>query len=147
MRRRFKQECSLRDRLAAQAKAAREQARRLPPGKERESLLRKARQSETASHIDEWLSSPGLRAPRNSHGGYRAYFVGLDGHIVGFEPMVCANDEVKRAGRLPEGCRVELWSGTRPVIRLPDETGANERFWHPPSYLDGGGHEPEHRSP
>jgi hypothetical protein len=63
MRRRFGQEFSLRDRLGAHAKAAREQAKILRPGKERESLLRSARQSETASHINEWLSSPGLRAP------------------------------------------------------------------------------------
>ena len=55
---------------------------------------------------------------------YRAYFIGLDGHIVGFEPMVCASDKeaIERAGRLVEGCRVELWSGARLVIRLPEET-------------------------
>jgi hypothetical protein len=35
-----------------------------PPGKEREELLRKARQAETASRIDEWLSSPGLQPPK-----------------------------------------------------------------------------------
>ena len=34
------------------------------PGPEREAMLRKARLVETASHIDEWLASPGLRAPR-----------------------------------------------------------------------------------
>jgi hypothetical protein len=27
-------------------------------------LIREARQAETASHINEWLSSPGLQAPR-----------------------------------------------------------------------------------
>ncbi|RZN31985.1 hypothetical protein CWO90_15325 [Bradyrhizobium sp. Leo121] len=63
-RRRFKQVLSLRDRLIEHAKLARQQANKLPPGKERENLLRRARQSETASHIDEWLSSPGLRAPQ-----------------------------------------------------------------------------------
>jgi hypothetical protein len=36
----------------------------VPIGKERESLLRKARQLETASRIDEWLSSPGLQTPQ-----------------------------------------------------------------------------------
>jgi hypothetical protein len=30
----------------------------------RETLLRKARPAETAAHMDEWLSSPGLQAPR-----------------------------------------------------------------------------------
>jgi hypothetical protein len=63
-RRHFVQNAPLKDRLVEQAKAAREQAKKLPPGKERESLLRRARQSETASHIDEWLRSPGLRAPQ-----------------------------------------------------------------------------------
>ena len=32
------------------------------PGPEREAMLRKARLVETASHIDEWLTSPGLQA-------------------------------------------------------------------------------------
>jgi hypothetical protein len=36
----------------------------LPHGAEREKLIRKARQAETAAHIDEWLASPGLRVPR-----------------------------------------------------------------------------------
>jgi hypothetical protein len=55
---------------------------------------------------------------------YRAYTVGLDGHIIGFEPMVCANDEeaIKRARRLVEGHGVELWSGARLVARLPGRT-------------------------
>ena len=34
------------------------------PGPEREAMLRRERLVETASHIDEWLASPGLRAPR-----------------------------------------------------------------------------------
>ena len=34
------------------------------PGPDREAMLRKARLMETALHIDEWLASPGLRAPR-----------------------------------------------------------------------------------
>jgi hypothetical protein len=62
-RRRFKEHTPLKDRLAQRAKDAREQAKTLPPGKQRETLLRLARQSETASRIDEWLSSPGLRPP------------------------------------------------------------------------------------
>jgi hypothetical protein len=27
-------------------------------------LLRKARQAETAAHVDEWLSPPGLQPPK-----------------------------------------------------------------------------------
>ncbi|KRR30322.1 hypothetical protein CQ13_01310 [Bradyrhizobium retamae] len=34
------------------------------PGPKREDTLRKARLVEIASHIDEWLASPGLRTPR-----------------------------------------------------------------------------------
>lgn len=62
-RRRFKQTVSLSDRLAAEARRLREEARALSPGAKRERLLRKARQLETASHINEWLASPGLQAP------------------------------------------------------------------------------------
>jgi hypothetical protein len=46
------------------AQAAREQAEQLPYGPEREALMRKARQLETASHVSEWVSSPGLQSPR-----------------------------------------------------------------------------------
>lgn len=50
-------------RLADEAKRLREQARQLPPGIERDALLRKARHDEAAAHMTEWLTSPGLRAP------------------------------------------------------------------------------------
>jgi hypothetical protein len=43
--------------------ALRERIKSLPHGRERELLSRKARQLETASHITEWLSSPGLKPP------------------------------------------------------------------------------------
>jgi hypothetical protein len=46
-----------------QAEAFRREAEKLPYGREREELLRKARQLETASHINEWVSSPGLSSP------------------------------------------------------------------------------------
>ena len=36
---------------------------KLPPGPEREALLRKARQDEIGAHMTEWLTSPGLRPP------------------------------------------------------------------------------------
>jgi hypothetical protein len=62
-RRRFKQISTLEERLAIEAKQLRENAAQLPPGIERERLLRKARQDETASHMSEWLRSPGLRTP------------------------------------------------------------------------------------
>lgn len=46
------------------AREIRKEARGTQPGVERERLIRKARQAETASHIDQWLSSPGLQTPR-----------------------------------------------------------------------------------
>jgi hypothetical protein len=62
-RRRFKQTLTLEARLAEQAKRLREEAKMLPPGALREELIRKARHAETASHLNEWLKSPGLRPP------------------------------------------------------------------------------------
>jgi hypothetical protein len=61
---RFTQTITLGDRLAHEAERLRQNARAVPVGKERESLLRKARQLETASHINEWLSSPALQTPQ-----------------------------------------------------------------------------------
>jgi hypothetical protein len=58
-----KQKQSFEDRLTSEAARLRKKAHALPIGIERDSLLRKARQAETASHISEWLSSPGLRSP------------------------------------------------------------------------------------
>jgi len=62
-RRRFKQAQSLKQRLLDRVKSLREEAKLMPPGLARETLLRKARQSETAANIDDWLSSPGLKPP------------------------------------------------------------------------------------
>jgi hypothetical protein len=62
-RRRFKQTQSLEERLSEEAKRLRAEAKSLPHGAVREALLRKARQAETASRINEWLSSPGLQPP------------------------------------------------------------------------------------
>jgi hypothetical protein len=62
-RRRFKQDTSLKDRLAAWADQVREEAEQLPPGPERDAMLKKARQADTASHMEDWANSPGLQAP------------------------------------------------------------------------------------
>jgi hypothetical protein len=45
------------------SEAAKNEAEKLPHGKEREALLRRARQFETASQIDQWISSPALQPP------------------------------------------------------------------------------------
>jgi hypothetical protein len=50
-------------RLAQEVRRVKERAKSLPHGRERELLSRKARQLETALHINEWLSSPGLKPP------------------------------------------------------------------------------------
>jgi hypothetical protein len=61
--RRFKQETSLDKRLTEQARHLRDQAKKLPPSGERDDLVRRARQAETAAHLSEWLSSSGLQPP------------------------------------------------------------------------------------
>ena len=55
---------------------------------------------------------------------YRAYVIGRDGHVVRYEPLICANDAVAIAqakARLP-GQAIELWSGTRVVARVLAES-------------------------
>ena len=51
-------------RLAQEAHSLTERAETLPQGKERELLSREVRQLETASRINDWMSSPGLQPPR-----------------------------------------------------------------------------------
>jgi hypothetical protein len=63
-RRRFKQTQSLEERLAEEAKSLRAEAKLLPPGAARDEMIRKARQAETGSRMTEWLTSPGLQAPK-----------------------------------------------------------------------------------
>ena len=63
-RRRFEQSTSLKDRLAAFAKEAREKASLLQPGIEKDELLKKARQADVASHLDDWINSQGLQPPK-----------------------------------------------------------------------------------
>jgi hypothetical protein len=62
-RRRFKQTQSLEERLTEEAKRLRAEAKLLPPGAARDEMVRKARQAETASRMNGWLTSPGLRPP------------------------------------------------------------------------------------
>jgi hypothetical protein len=51
---------------------------------------------------------------------YRAYLIGSDGHFVGCEPIVGADDSdaTEKAKRLVDGHDVELWNGSRLVARL-----------------------------
>ena len=63
-RRRIKHTATVEQRLAAEAQRLKIEAGELPEGKARDDMMRKARQTETASHMSEWLSSPGLQPPK-----------------------------------------------------------------------------------
>jgi hypothetical protein len=62
-RRRFKQQTSLQDRIAEWAAGVRDQISRMNPGPERDELIKKLRQTETAMHLENWPKSPGLQPP------------------------------------------------------------------------------------
>ena len=55
-RRRIKHEASFEERLAEHARRLKEQAKALPPGKERDGLMRRARQAEVTANLNQWLS-------------------------------------------------------------------------------------------
>jgi hypothetical protein len=50
-------------RLTAEARELRRQAAQLPPGSERDRLLRKAKHHDTSANMTAWINSPGLRPP------------------------------------------------------------------------------------
>jgi hypothetical protein len=51
------------ERLAEQKARFEQRAHQLKPGPERDELLKKAAQIDTATHVNEWLNS-GLQPPR-----------------------------------------------------------------------------------
>nr|WP_249148430.1 hypothetical protein [Bradyrhizobium sp. AUGA SZCCT0177] len=63
-RRRIQHHVPLEQRLIEEAERLRKVAKGTRLGIERERLIRKARQAETAAHMQEWLSSPGLQRPK-----------------------------------------------------------------------------------
>ena len=63
-RRRFKEHQPLQERLCEEGQRLRAMATELPVGAAKEAALEKARQMETASHVDEWLSSAGSQSPK-----------------------------------------------------------------------------------
>jgi hypothetical protein len=63
-RRHYKQTKSIQERLRTFAEDVRAKADRLPPGLEKDDLLRRARQADTTSHLAEWANSPGLQSPK-----------------------------------------------------------------------------------
>ena len=62
-RRRFQQEFTLKDRLAQEIEQLRDQAKNMKTGVALNQVLRRIRQNQTASDMNDWLGSPGLRAP------------------------------------------------------------------------------------
>mgnify|MGYP001285211852 CR=1 FL=1 len=62
-RRHFNQTTSFKDRLATFARLMRERAELMPPGDEKDAMLRKANEAETASEIDQWFRSSELKPP------------------------------------------------------------------------------------
>jgi hypothetical protein len=62
-RKRVKHVLTFEERLLAAASQARDSARKLPPGTERETLLRLAHDSETALHMNRLMSSPRAAPP------------------------------------------------------------------------------------
>ena len=63
-RNRSKPYLSLDDRLLLFSLRLKAEAVKLRPGPERDALLKRARLADTASHINEWANSPGLRSPK-----------------------------------------------------------------------------------
>jgi hypothetical protein len=56
-----KQTEPLQDRIASFIREIREKASRLPPGKEKDDLLRRVRLADAASHVSDWVNSPSLQ--------------------------------------------------------------------------------------
>jgi hypothetical protein len=50
--------------LAAEKAKLEAQVAKLKPGPQKDALLKKIRQLDSAAHISEWLSSPGLQSQR-----------------------------------------------------------------------------------
>jgi hypothetical protein len=63
MQRRRSAPHSFEEQIVAEKSRLEAQAADLPPGPQKDALLRKIRQLETASHMNEWLTSPGLQPP------------------------------------------------------------------------------------
>ena len=54
------------DRIAAEKARCEAQAAKLAPGPEKDELLKKIGQLETAARINDWLTSPGLQPPKSA---------------------------------------------------------------------------------
>lgn len=63
-------------------------------------------------------------------GGRVSSIVGDDGHFIGFEPIICRDDEeaIVKAQSLVIGHDIELWSGDRFVTLLRHQPTNSERY-------------------
>jgi hypothetical protein len=62
---RLRHKLTFEEQLEEESRRFKQEAETLPLGSmARELLLRRARQAEIASHINEWVSSPGLAQPK-----------------------------------------------------------------------------------
>ena len=64
MQRRRSSAHTFEDRIAAEKARLEAQVAKLKPGPQKDGLLKKISQLETAAHINEWLASPGLQPPK-----------------------------------------------------------------------------------
>lgn len=63
-RSRFEQSIPLTDRLSAFIRAMRERAALIPPGPERDEMLKKAKRAEVAREMEDWANSSELQPPK-----------------------------------------------------------------------------------
>jgi hypothetical protein len=63
MQRRRSDPHTFEDNIAAEKAKLEAQLADVKPGPQMDALRKKTRQLETASHMNEWLSSPGLQTP------------------------------------------------------------------------------------
>jgi len=57
---------SFEDQIAAEKARLEAELSHVPHGLKRDELLKRMRQLETAAHVNEWLSSPGLQPPKSA---------------------------------------------------------------------------------
>lgn len=60
---------ALEERVSQVMKELEERANKLPPGMERDKLMRRIRGLDTSNHLNDWLASPGLRIPKKRING------------------------------------------------------------------------------
>jgi hypothetical protein len=130
-RHRFKQTVAFKDRCEVFAKDLRQRASNLATGSEREDLLTRARQADTASHLDDWANSGELQPPKaaselSAHEArvvtaYRVYAVDKDGHTASPPHVIeCTGDEeaIRLARQFLDGKLIEVWQEARRIARL-----------------------------